>query len=401
MAVYYVPKKGNRELSAILTVDFGSVDAKFTKDGEERRYPSGVAHFLEHQIFETTEIEDASQLLTKLGSESNAFTSFDRTSYFFSTTDSLEESLDLLLEFTSCLHISKDTVDKERLVISQEIAMYEDDPESMLYSGVLANLYPNSVLAEDIAGTQESIDEIDQQTLKENFDIFYRPSFKSLVIVGDFSVKEIDRLVRKRETRHRKQVPHFSKLSVDMMPVISKSSIRMEVASPKLALGFRGDLNEDYSLLEHRLGLRLYLAMLFGWTSLRYHDWYDSGKIDDSFDIEIEISKSYAFVIITLDTEAPIAIGSQIRKTLKAIKGNPDVTIEHLNLIKNEIYGEFIKSLDTVEDLGHQFLSHLDESYTYFDFPELLHKLDFNTVLKIGEAFFAKDERTEFIIFPK
>lgn len=400
MTVYYIPKEGFQEISAILTVDFGSVDTSFTENDSLKSFPAGIAHFLEHQVFEL-EKQDASQIFSQYGAESNAFTSFNRTSYFFSTTQELEKSLDLLLNFTKNLHITSSSVDKERGIIEQEIAMYQDDADFRLYSGALANLYPNTPLADDIAGTTDSVQHISKENLIDNFETFYRPDFKTLILVGDFSVKLIDRIVRKHERMRRKTLSEIIKSPVPLTPVIPKSSIQLEVASPKLALGFRSSVTSQFSILEQRIGLRLFLAMLFGWTSNRYQEWYDKGKIDDSFDIEIEVSKAYRFFIVMLDTDSPIAMGAQIRKTLNAIRQNPDVSVTHLNLIKNEMYGEFIRSLDNIDELGHQFLQFLDRDMTYFDFPELLHQLHFEKVIAIGEEFFQQADRTEFVIFPK
>lgn len=401
MKVYYLPKKDFQEQTAILTVDFGSIDKKFTINGVEREFPAGIAHFLEHQLFEGSEGQDVGNEFTLKGSESNAYTTFDKTSYFFSTVESFENSLDMLLEFTSSLHVSQKSIDKERGVIEQEISMYQDDSDFRLYSGALANLYPNTALATDVAGTKESIRELSISDLQENFEAFYRPDFKSLVLVGDFDVKLVDRIVRKRETRRRKTLPEIERSAIERFKPIVKSSIQMDVAVSKLAVGFRGQMIEGLSLVEQKLALRLFLAMLFGWTSQRYQDWYDKGKIDDSFDIEIEISDRFNFVILMLDTEQPIAMANQLRKNLTNVRKNKDLNHNHLNTVKNEIYGEFIRSLDNIEDLGHQFLQYQDNNYSYFDFPDLLKKLNLEAVLAIGEHFFEKADRTEFIVFPK
>lgn len=401
MVVYYIPKKGYKELTAILSVGFGSIDAIFTKNGEKFEYPEGLAHFLEHQVFEIDGDKDASQQFTKMGSESNAFTTFERTSYYFSTTEDIQRPLELLLNFTTNLQIGQSGVNKEKGIIEQEISMYLDDPDSRLYSGVLANLYPGTPLSTDIAGTAESINLVTEEMLRDHFNTFYRPDFKTVIIVGDFDIKEVDRQVRKKETRRRKTLPDIKREKILMLPVIEKSSIRMDVSSSKIAVGFRSSLSNRYSLLEQKIGMRLFMAMLFGWTSARYQNWYDVGKIDDSFDIEIEISEFYCFIVITADTDSPIALGTQIRKSLRNFSDNTDISVAHLNLIKNDIYGEFIRSLDNVEELAHQFLQYQDHQYTYFDFPELLQELNFNRVLAIGKEFFANSEQTEFIIFPK
>ncbi|MGT2828950.1 M16 family metallopeptidase [Streptococcus hillyeri] len=401
MNVYYLPKKGFQERSAILTVNFGSIDTKFTSNDYSKEYSSGVAHFLEHQLFRNQHGEDVGNQFTVLGSDSNAYTTFDKTSYFFSTVESFEESLELLLDFTSSLHITEESIQREKGIIEQEIAMYQDDPDYRLYSGILANLYPNTPLAMDVAGTKESIGMLSLTDLKENFDSFYRPDFKSLVLVGDFDVKAIDRIVRKRETNRRKTLPEIVRPNLDLVQPVVKSSIQMDVTTSKLGLGFRGNLAPGLSIVENKLALRLFLAMLFGWTSHRYQDWYDKGKIDDSFDIEIEISERFGFVILMLDTEQPIAMGTQLRKNLINVRQNKDVNQNHLITIKNEIYGEFIRSLDSIEELGHQFLQYQDEDYSYFDFPNLLTKLDLETIITVGEYFFNQAEKTEFIVFPK
>lgn len=400
MTVYYVPKKDFQERSAVLTVSFGSIDTKFTKNGESITFPSGIAHFLEHQLFES-ETDDVGVQFSKLGSETNAYTSFDRTAYFFSTVGSFEESLKLLLNFTETLHVSQETIDKEKKIIEQEIAMYQDDPDFRLYNGVLANLFPETALATDVAGTVESINQISLEDLKENFHTFYRPDFKNLVLVGDFDVREVDRVVRKWERPKRKTLPEILKTPLVLEPPVVKSSIRMEIATPKLALGFRSQLTSSLSLAEKKLALRIFLTLLFGWTSQRYQDWYDKGKIDDSFDIEIEISDRYCFVIIVLDTEQPIAMATQIRKVLNTFNRDKDLTSNHLDIIKHEFYGEFIRSLDSIEDLGHQLLQYQDGRHSYFDLPNVLMNLDLETVISIGQEFFGQAERTEFIIFPK
>lgn len=401
MRVYYLPKKDFQERSAILTVDFGSIDTEFTKNGEPKRNPAGIAHFLEHQLFETRDGEDIGNQFTKLGSESNAYTTFDRTSYYFSTVDTFERSLELLIEFTSDLQIDQSSIDKEKGIIEQEIAMYQDDPDFRLYSGALSNLYPDTPLANDVAGSKETISEITPEDLIENFNTFYRPDFKSLVLVGDFDVKQVDRLVRKYETQRRRTLPEVIRPGLNLPKPVVKSSIRMDIATSKLALGFRGNLFPNISLVEQKLALRLFLAMLFGWTSNRYQDWYDKGQIDDTFDIEIEISERFSFVILMLDTEQPIAMATQLRKTLSNFHSSKDVSEAHLTTLKNEFYGEFIRSLDNIEDLGHQFLQYQDSEKSYFDIPELLSHLNLETVLTIGQYFFDKAERTEFIVFPK
>lgn len=401
MQIYYIPKEGFHELTGILSVRYGSLDSVYYRNEDLITTPEGIAHFLEHQLFELEGSEDVSITFSRFGAESNAFTGFESTAYYFSTTDHFEVSLDLLLEFTSRLQISSDTVKKEQGIISQEIDMYQHDPDALLFSGVLSGLFPDTPLAVDVAGTSESIQRITEDQLAQQFKTFYRPDFKTLILIGDFELKLIDRLVRKYERAKRKTLPQIKRLSITSELPIKRQTIQKDVVIPKLAFGYSGYLLPEFSLLEQKIALRLLLTMLFGWTSDWYQKWYDKGKIDDSFDIEIEVSDRFNFVVLMMDTMEPLAMVTQIRKVLKNIRESSDVSLQHLNLVKNEFYGEFIKSLDAVEDLGNQFLLYLDEDQTYFDIPTVLEKLTLETILVIGEAYFKESQQAEYVIFPK
>lgn len=338
LQLYIIKKTHYCEKTAMFTVNYGSIDNNFTVDGKKIVAPEGIAHFLEHKLFEDENGEDSANKFTELGAETNAFTTFDKTSYFFSTAREWEKSLELLQEFVLTPNFTEESVNREKSIIAQEIDMYQDDADYQAYSGILRNLFPHTSLASDIAGTKESIQEITSHVLKKSHNYFYRPFNMSLLMIGDMDVDTVFTAVK----TYQSQLNPRKKMAIQVAPlvyhpVVKSSSIDMDVSTSKLVVGFRGKLlSEDYSLLTCRLALRLLLSMLFGWTSETYHEWYEEGKIDDSFDLEIEIQEQFQFILISLDTNQPIAMSNLIRKKLELFPKSNDISTEHLLLLKKE-----------------------------------------------------------------
>ena len=181
MTVFLIPKESFKETLAVMSSRFGSIDTNFTVNGKKKSYLTGIAHLLEHQLFEMNKQKDAAYEFTKLGAESNAYTTFDKTIYYFSTADNIKKNLDLLQEFTSQINFTDMSIEKEKKIITQEFNMYQDDSDDYLYQVILSKLYPQTSLAEDITGNRDSIDKLTKNNLEENFHYFYQPenfSFK-------------------------------------------------------------------------------------------------------------------------------------------------------------------------------------------------------------------------------
>ncbi|MGT2933629.1 EF-P 5-aminopentanol modification-associated protein YfmH [Streptococcus catagoni] len=403
LQVYIIPKAGYNEKSAMLTVNFGSLDSQYTSRGRLISNPEGVAHFLEHKLFEDKSGGDVSLKFTSLGAEVNAFTTFDKTSYFFSTTDHFLESLNLLQDFVMTASFTEESVNKEKKIIGQEIDMYLDDPEYQSYIGALQNLFPGSNLAADIAGSRKSIDMITGDVLRRNYKQFYHPSNMALLIVGEVDVEETFQSVLQCQENHKSRRPARAKIEpLPYLPLIKSGSIAMDISTSKLVVAYRGvKFDNDFSFLEYKICLKFLLSMLFGWTSKTYQDWYGDGKVDESFDIEIEIQKDYSFVLISLDSSQPIAMSSQIRKKIEQFTKAKDINNEHLTLLKKEMYGDFLQSLDSVEQVCNQFNHFLSDGENYFDIPEIIAKVTLEEILAVGENFFGRAEVSDFTVFPK
>ena len=405
LRVFLLPKNDFNETYGIISTNFGSVDTGIVSRETKQvtQYPAGIAHFLEHKLFEGPQGKDLLLEFTKLGAESNAFTSFTRTSYLFSATDNISENLQLLQELVHRADFTKESILREQDIIGQEIEMYQDNPDYRLFFGALGNLYPQTPLAEDIAGTKESISEITVENLKENFSNFYHPSNMTLFVIGNFDLEQIAAEIAEQQEKlvFAGSSEPIEKIPVSLHPVVSTDTYRMEVASPKLAVGIRGtDFVDESELYRYKITLKLLFAMMFGWTSKRFQSLYESGKMDNSLTLEVEVEKDFHFVMLTMDTQEPVGLSHQFRSAIKNFDKDPDVTEEHLDTIKSEMFGDFLHGLNSLEYIATQYEPQL-MGENLFDLPKILQDISLNDVIKLGHRFIDQCDMTDFTIFPK
>lgn len=400
LTVSLLPKQDFNEVYGIVTVQFGSVDATYTSLGKGlRHHPAGIAHFLEHKLFERENSEDIMAAFTRLGADSNAFTSFTKTSYLFSTIDHLLENLDLLDELVRGVHFTEESILREQDIIQQEREMYQDDPDSRLFFATLANLYPDTPLAIDIVGSEKSISEIQVSNLKENFTEFYKPVNMSLFLVGNIDVRVVEEYFSKKGKEVSNQFM-VSKEQLLLQPVKKTDSLRMEVSSPKLAVAIRGNgqITEAESY-RYNILLKLLFTMMFGWTSDRFQRLYESGKLDASLSLEVEVNSRFHFVILTMDTKEPVSLSHQFRKAIPQFSSDTDITEEHLDLVKSEMFGEFFSSMNSLEFIATQY-DLMDCGETIFDFPKILQEITLEDVLEAGHRLIDNGDLVDFTIFP-
>ena len=399
LTVTLLPKNDFNEVYGVATVQVGSVDTKFTaRNGKKEEYPSGIAHFLEHKLFERENAEDIMAAFTELGAESNAFTSFTNTSYLFSTFDNVAECLALLDELVTSFNITEESVEREKDIIQQEREMYQDDPDSCLFFKTLANLYPETPLASDIVGTEDSIEDISLEDLRDNFDEFYTPVNSQIFLVGNFDLELIQNYFSQKDIGGC--IVQNPKEPIALHPVKKVESIRMDVASPKLAIGVRTNSDMGHQdCYRYSVLLRALFTMMFGWTSKRFQSLYETGKLDSSLSLEVEINRRFNFLMLTMDTKEPVSISHQFRKAIQSFVTDADISEEHLDLIKSEIYGEFIHSMNSLEFIATQYQSHSDET-TLFDLPKIIQEMTLDDVLEVGHHFIDNSEIVEFTIFP-
>ena len=400
LTVALLPKKEFKEVYGSVTVKFGSVDTLVTEvDGYVKQYPAGIAHFLEHKLFERENASDLMSAFTSLGADSNAFTSFTKTSYLFSATDHFLENLELLDELVTSAHFTEDSILREQDIIQQEREMYQDDPDSCLFFSTLANLYPGTPLATDIVGSEESISQINLTNLQENFTRFYKPVNMSLFLVGNFDVDQVQDYFERKELEDL-DVQELAREKFVLQPVKQTDSMRMEVSSPKLAIGVRGKQEvAEADCYRYHILLKLLFAMMFGWTSDRFQKLYESGKIDASLSLEVEVTSRFHFVMLTMDTKEPVALSHQFRKAIRNFTKDLDITEDHLDIIKREMFGEFFSSMNSLEFIATQYDA-FENGETIFDLPKILQEITLEDVLDAGHHLIDDGDIVDFTIFP-
>lgn len=400
LTVALLPKKEFKEVYGSVTVQFGSVDTLVTEvDGDVKEYPGGIAHFLEHKLFEREDASDLMSAFTSLGADSNAFTSFTKTNYLFSATDHFLENLDLLDELVTSAHFTEDSILREQDIIQQEREMYQDDPDSCLFFSTLANLYPGTPLATDIVGSEESISQINLTNLQENFTRFYKPVNMSLFFVGNFDVERVQDYFESKELKDL-DVQEVVREKLVLQDVKQTDSMRMEVSSPKLAIGIRGKQEvAEADCYRYHILLKLLFAMMFGWTSDRFQKLYESGKIDASLSLEVEVTSRFHFVMLTMDTKEPVALSHQFRKAIRNFTKDLDITEDHLDIIKREMFGEFFSSMNSLEFIATQYDA-FENGETIFDLPKILQEITLEDVLDAGHHLIDDGDIVDFTIFP-
>ncbi|MCY7169358.1 EF-P 5-aminopentanol modification-associated protein YfmH [Streptococcus mitis] len=400
LTVALLPKKEFKEVYGSVTVQFGSVDMLVTEvDGDVKEYPAGIAHFLEHKLFEREDASDLMSAFTSLGADSNAFTSFTKTSYLFSATDHFLDNLDLIDELVTSAHFTEDSILREQDIIQQEREMYQDDPDSCLFFSTLANLYPGTPLATDIVGSEESISQINLTNLQENFTRFYKPVNMSLFLVGNFDLERVQDYFESKKLKDL-DVQDVAREKFVLQAVKQTDSMRMEVSSPKLAIGIRGkqDVAED-DCYRHHILLKLLFTMMFGWTSDRFQKLYESGKIDASLSLEVEVTSRFHFIMLTMDTKEPVALSHQFKKAIRNFTKDLDITEDHLDIIKREMFGEFFSSMNSLEFIATQYDA-FGQGETIFDLPKILQEITLEDVLDAGHHLIDDGDIVDFTIFP-
>ncbi|HFD3567350.1 TPA: M16 family metallopeptidase [Enterococcus faecium] len=407
LTVYLLPKNDYHKTYGLFSTNYGSIDNEFIPYGEKEKVkvPDGIAHFLEHKLFEK-EDGDVFQLFGKQGASANAFTSFTKTSYLFSTTDQVEKNLTTLIDFVQAPYFTEETVNKEKGIIGQEIQMYEDDPNWRMFFGILNNLYPTHPLHIDIAGTVESIDKVTAQDLYTCYRTFYQPSNMVLFVVGKMEPEKLMKLIR--ENQEAKNFPPKQEI-VRYFPentkeIIKQSALEAAITRDKFVLGIKGlDTlpQEGTELLRYKTAINLLFQMILGNTSRNYLAMYNQGIIDDSFGFEFSLDREFHFADFSGDTDEPEKAAEKVKEIILGFADDPEVSETNLDLLKKKMLGQYFQSLNSIEYIANQFTQSLFGDRTLFDLPEIIDSIQMKDVLAAGEAFISEEAFSEFYMRPK
>ena len=379
LRVYVFPKQGFQKYYAIYGTEYGSVDSVFQVpgDAEMTRVPDGIAHYLEHKMFEEEDGGDAFQRFALTGASSNAFTSFDMTAYLFSCTDKFYENLDILLDFVNHPHFTEENVAKEQGIIGQEIKMYEDDPEWRVFFNTLTALFHHNPVKIDIAGTVESIAKITPELLYRCYNTFYNPANMALVLVGDVDIDEAMKYVDKHIDAKR-NLGQISRETVTEPKERVKERItqNLVVSQPLFRIGFK-DNNMDLDAegrLKKELATELVLDAVFGRCGDLYHELYESGLIDSSFDAETDISKGYGFTLLGGESRDPEAVYAKVKEYLDGLMED-GICQEDLARARKTLLSRNIRLFNSVERMGNAFIRQIFSGYHPLQMKEALNQL--------------------------
>ncbi len=367
LKVFVWPKEGYNSTYAIFGTPFGSIYNHFTVDGKEVRVPDGIAHYLEHKLFESEE-GDAFTLYASTGANANAYTSFDKTCYLFSCTDNFERCLEILLGFVTSPYFTAETVAKEQGIIGQEIKMYDDSPDWRVMFNMLSTMYKNHPVRYDIAGTVETIAEIDADKLYTCYNSYYNLSNMALTIVGNVSVDTVvdicDRMLK--ECKEVKPVTHFPEEPYE----VTESYVEqiLPVTLPLFNLGFKG--KADRRLTEKEIAYTdILLFLLASSTSSMYRELMDKGLINASFSYEQFEGPGFNSIFFSGDSRDPQKVEEIIKEYIDKLK-TEGVSEEEFENARRATYGDALSSLNSVDvtaNLVEDFFFSGRNVFEYFD----------------------------------
>lgn len=404
LKVYFIPKKGYTKQYAIFATEYGSVDNVFTpiNENETIEVPEGIAHFLEHKLFEESE-ENIFDKFSKLGVNVNAYTNFDQTAYLFSSTENFYESLETLVKFVQHPYFTDENVEKEKGIIEQEINMYKDNAGWRVFFNCLTAMYYEHPVKIDIAGTVESIQDIDKELLYSAYNTFYNPTNMVLCIVGDLSFDEIVHVVNKSERKDYKEVEKINRV-FPMEPKGVKEKLIEEDMMTSNPIFYMGYKDNDCGLtgeaeLRKDLITNIILDMIFSSSSIFYNELYDEGLIDSSFGAYFTGKTTYGHSLIVGESENPKEVYNRILNLIE--RPVEQILLEEdFNRVKKDEIGGFLMGLDSIEFIASSFIDMYFTDFMFTDYLELLESIEYEEIKKRFKEHFRNDNVVLSIINP-
>ena len=350
---------------ALFATRYGSIDNAFAVgDGDFEEVPAGIAHFLEHKLFESEE-GDAFALYAKTGASANAYTSFDRTAYLFSCTDNFDKSIEILLNLVTKPYFTAQTVQKEQGIIGQEIRMYDDDPEWRVYFNMLCSLYHNHPLKVDIAGTVESISEITAETLYKCYNAFYNLNNMVLSVAGNFDIDTVVKACDKILTPASDVQVRSKSVDEPKEVVRRRFEQKLEVATPLFQIGFKGTAGSYKDNILAQVAGEIVCDLIIGESTELYRELYDSGLINSVFGSEVMAGPNYLVNIFSGESRDPDAVFEKILAGIEKLQSD-GISEEDFLRARRAAYGRYIGIYSSVESMaGMMVLASLADFEAY------------------------------------
>lgn len=372
MKVIIIPKHNLEKKYIIWGTHFGSIDNRFIMPNtkEEVSIPDGVAHFLEHKMFEQPNGTNSLDTLMALGLDANAYTTNNHTAYLFECTNNFYKGLDELMDYVQHPYFTDANVEKEKGIIAQEIKMYDDEPGWRLYMNALDCMYKENPIKIDIAGSVESISKITPDILYKCYNTFYNPSNMTMVVCGDFEPEKLleeikSRLIKKEEQGEIKRIYPPKELGINK----PYKEQEMEVSQPIFVVGYKDEEGMNEDIVKKHIAIEILLDMIIGKSSKAYKELYEGGYLQGTPDLDYEFAEEYAHVMISGQSKNPEKVKTKIEETIEEFKQN-GLNEKHFNRIKKKIYGDYVVEYNSVGDIARMFLSDSMKNINSFDYIE-------------------------------
>lgn len=401
LEIFIVPKKHSTSY-AVIGTRYGSMDRTFKTDSDKDfiTVPDGIAHFLEHKLFENENGEDTFTRYARFGGSANAFTSFDKTAYLFSCTENFSENLGVLLDFVQSPYFTDASVQKEIGIIGQEIRMYDDNPGWQSFFGLLNAMYVNNPIKIDIAGTTESISKITPEVLYRCYNTFYNLNNMTLVVCGDVTAEQVLEVADKY-LKKSKDIT-IERVETDEPEDVNKKRItkHLEVAMPMLVVGIKDKtpkLGND-SIKRH-VANEIILHSIFGNSGSFYTSVYDKGLINGSFGADSSIGRGFAFAEIGGSTPDPDALFDEI---CAEIERNRKVGLDKADFerAKKVVYSSSLTAFDSTDDIANGFLRQRFLGGNLLEYPELIASVSYEYASEVFEDMYKENHIASSVILP-
>ena len=383
LQIILIPRPGFTKKLAYFVTDFGAIHTEFTLNGQAYTTPAGIAHFLEHKMFDLPG-RDVSTEFAALGANPNAFTGYDMTAYYFSCTENFPQSLKLLLEFVSTPYFTQESVDKEQGIIGQEIDMYADDQESQRFERLMQAMYKNHPINTSIAGTRETIAQITPEQLYTCHKAFYRPGNMLLCVIGDVDPEQVKQIALETlPERDDNRVTRVDTWPETPHPLEKEVTIYAETSSTAFHLGFKSECPEkgEAAVRRETVG-ELAAEVLFGESSRLYQRLYeDEGIIDNTFGGGFETVEGMAMLTAYGDSASPEKVRDAILAEVPRILEEGIDEADFMRM-KRSTLGRRVRELDSFNSTIFRVCAYYFSDYDYFRFPQVYQEVTREEVLE-------------------
>ena len=394
LTVMIIPKPGIQKKYVIWGTNYGSNDNKFIVPGEDKEteVPNGVAHFLEHKLFEQENGTNSLDTLTAIGVNANAYTTNDHTAYLFECTDNFYEALDELMDYVQHPYFTDENVEKEKGIIGQEIMMYDDYPDWQVYLNAMKAMYHENPIKIDITGTIETISHIDKDILYKCYKTFYNPSNMALVVAGDFKPEEILQEIKNRLVENENQ-GEIKRIYTEEDESIVKEKIekKFEVSRPLFTIGIKDNPKNQEEIVKKHIAIEILMNIILGRSSDLYKKLYNEGIISGQPSLDYEFGTTYAHVLITGQSTDPEKVYQEFKEKVKQLK-EQGVNEQDFERIKKLIYGGYVKEYNDIQDISRMFLADYFKRINSFDYLEEIEGINIKYLNQVLTEIFKEEK---------